>query len=341
MINESKIMVALLNMGGPKTNEDVKEFQKHLFNDARLIRFPLSFLLQGLFAWALVKFRLEAVKERYKLIGGGSPIYKSTENQVKALAKELNRRGRNIDVTYSFNYSPPYPTNTINQIQAANKEYILPLSLYPHYSKATTGSNMFYLKKAAQEQYPSLKFIETPSYHLHDGYIEAFVDRIQEALKPGESLDDFYLIFSAHGLPVYYLMEGDPYPFLISQTVAKIFTHLHRTQDWIIAYQSAVGPFKWLEPATEKVLHALATEGKKKVLIIPIAFVGDHIETTCEIDMEYRQLAQEAGITDYRMSKAIECHPRFIEALADTVEASLNKGLEKSSLKTLMEPANV
>ena len=131
-ISDEKVTIALLNMGGPKTNADVKEFQKHLFEDPLLIRFPLSFLLQKIFAYLLIKFRLEAVKERYKLLGlpeGGSPIYRSTENQVKALNAELIRRGRNLEVIYSFNYSPPYPQDTIEYVKKVNKEFILPLSL--------------------------------------------------------------------------------------------------------------------------------------------------------------------------------------------------------------------
>ena len=115
-------------------------------------------------------------------------------------------------------------------------------------------------------------------------------------------------------------MEGDPYPFQISQSVAKILTRLNRDKRWILAYQSAVGPIKWLQPSTEKIIEELASNGIKKLLIVPVAFVGDHVETTCEIDIEYRAVAEKLGINDYRMSKAIECHTGFIQALADNVE---------------------
>ncbi len=320
-LDDKDVGVVLLNMGGPRTNDDVEEFQKRLFHDPILIRFPLSFLLQNIFAWLLVTFRLKAVKARYMLIGGGSPIYRSTEAQHTALQEELNRRGRKLDVTYGFNYSSPYPEEVIRLLKAVKKKYILPLSLYPHYSKATTGSNMHYLKLESKKIYPSLQFLPTPVYYLHDGYIQGFVDRINEQITQDEKLDDFYLIFSAHGLPMYFLNEGDPYPFQISQTVAKVLTRLNRTDRWIISYQSAVGPFEWLKPGTEDVIEALAKDGFKKILIVPIAFVGDHIETTCEINMEYRAFAQKVGIEDYRMSKALETHPGFIQALADATES--------------------
>ena len=324
LIPESQATVLLLNMGGPKTLKDIKNFQKHLFEDPLLIRFPLSFLLQKLFAWALVTFRLKKTEKRYALIGNGSPIYPSTQNQVEALSQELQRRGHNLDVQFCFNYSSPFPDEVMVQLKNKQKKFLLPLSLYPHYSKATTGSSMHYLKKVARKIYPEITILNPPSYYLHEGYVQAFVDRIHETLKEGESLNDFYLVFSAHGLPVYFLKEGDPYPFQISQTVAKILTRLGRNSEWVISYQSAVGPFEWLKPSTEDVIQALAQKGFKKLLMIPISFVGDHIETTCEIDIEYRHFAEKQGIEDYRMSKAIECHPQFIRALADSVEAGLS-----------------
>ena len=320
---ESQTTVVLLNMGGPKINADVPDFQKRLFQDPILIRFPMSFLFQRLFAWLLVTLRTKAAMERYQLIGGGSPIFESTERQTEALQEELAKRGRKVDVIFSFNYSAPFPEETIRAILQSGRTSVLLLSLYPHYSQATTGSNIHYLKKAADEIYPDIQFTEAPAYYLHDGYIQAFVDRIQEQIKPGESLDDFYLIFSPHGLPLYSLVEGDPYAFQVSQTVAKILAKLGRTNRWSIAYQSAVGPLQWLKPSVEDMLEALTRRGYKKLLVVPVAFVTDHIETLCEVDIEYRKLAEDLGVTDYRMSRAIESHPEFIRALADSVEAML------------------
>ncbi len=321
--DESRTTVVLLNMGGPRTNADVPDFQKRLFSDSLLIRFPLSFLFQGFFAWLLVTFRARAARERYQLIGGGSPIFESTERQARALREELAGRGRKVDVIFSFNYSAPLPEETMSAVRQSGKKDVLLLSLYPHYSRATTGSSIHYLKKAAKQISPEIQFTEAQAYYLHDGYIQAFVDRIHEQLKAGESLDDFYLIFSPHGLPLYSLVEGDPYPFQISQTVAKILTRLGRTTRWSIAYQSAVGPLQWLKPSLEDMLEAVIRRGFKKLLIVPVAFVTDHIETLCEVDIEYRQLAGKLGVGDYRMSRAIECHPEFIRALADTVEKAL------------------
>jgi len=327
-ISDSDVMVALLNMGGPKTNKDVRDFQKLLFSDSLLIRFPLSWALQKVFASLLIAFRSKVAEKRYRLIGGGSPIFDSTQNQVRALQNELNRRGRNLKVTFSFNYSPPLPEETIHEIKRAQKKYILPLSLYPHYSKATTGSNIYYLKKAAKEIYPELQFLSSPSYHLHESYICALTDRILQQVCSNESLDDFYLLFSAHGLPVYFLNEGDPYPFQISQTVANIITALKRKKQWSISYQSAVGPLQWLKPSTDDMIKALARRKIQKLIIVPISFVTDHIETICEVDIEYRQMAESLGIRDFRMSKALECHPGFVNALADTVECALGSNFK-------------
>ncbi len=328
---ENEAIVVLLNMGGPKTNDDVASFQKQLFSDSLLIRFPLSFLFQKFFAQALVTFRLKKSKARYRLIGGGSPIYSSTQAQAQALQKELKQRGKEMDVIFSFNYSPPFPEDTIQEIKAKGKKYIYPLSLYPHYSKATTGSNLHYLKLAAKKIYPELQFLNLSSYYIRDGYIEAFVDRVKESVGQEESLDDFYLIFSAHGLPLYFLGNGDPYPFQVHQTVSKILTQLGRTKNWVISYQSAVGPFQWLKPSTDAILNSLASRNIKKILVIPVSFVGDHIESLCEIDIEYRHMAKKLGIKDFRMTKALECHPQFIKVLADCVEETIcqEKTLQK------------
>lgn len=341
-IADSEVMVALLNMGGPKTNSDVRDFQNRLFSDPLLIRFPLSWAFQKLFAAFLIALRSKTAEARYQLIGGGSPIFESTKSQVKALQDELDKRGRSLKVTFSFNYSPPLPDETIHEVQSAGRKHLLPVSLYPHYSKATTGSNIHYLKESAKTIYPQLQFLNTPDYYLHEKYIQAFTDRILEQIRPSESLDDFYLLFSAHGLPLYFLTQGDPYPFQISQTVAQILANLKRRKQWTIAYQSAVGPLQWLKPATGDMITALAKKGVKKLIIIPISFVVDHIETTCEIDMEYRQKAEDLGIDDFRMSKALECHPGFIEALADTVEEALQTPHDdRSQIKDTQIPTNV
>lgn len=324
-LKDKQVIVALLNMGGPRKNKDVKDFQKHLFTDPLLIRFPLSFLLQKTFAWILIKFRCKSVEAIYQKMGGGSPIYASTIKQAKALREELTRRGRIIDVTFSFNYSPPFPYDTISKAKRAKKDYLLPLSLYPHFSKATTGSNIHYLKKSAANIYPSLVVLDSPAYFLSEGYIQAFVDRIYEAVNPGESLDDYYLLFSAHGLPQYFLAEGDPYPFQIAQTISKITDRINRKYDWVLAYQSSVGPLQWLKPSTEVMIHKLYEKGVRKMIVIPISFVGDHIETICEINDEYRLVAENLGYEDYRMTKAIESHPGFIASLADAVESVLTK----------------
>ena len=322
-LEDSWIMVVLLNMGGPKDISEVRPFLKNLFMDDLIIRFPLAPLLQPFFANLIVSSRGEEAERRYGLIGGGSPIYRSTIAQTQALQAELQKRGRDLKVIYSFNYTEPRAEETIREIKKSGKKYILPLSLYPHYSLATNGSTIHYLKKAAQEIYPELVFLNSVSYYLADSYIDSFIDRIHEQLNPGESLDDFYLLFSAHGLPLYFLTNGDPYPFEIAQSVARIVDGLERTDSWAISYQSAVGPMKWLKPSTDAVIKALAGRGIRKLMVVPISFVTDHIETICEIDIEYRALAKEKGITDFRMSRALECHPGFINALADCAESSL------------------
>lgn len=322
-IPDKEVAVVLLNMGGPPSIEEVRPFLRRLFLDNLILRVPLSFIFQPVFAFLIVTLRAKVTEHRYSLIGGGSPILKSTRAQAGALSRELKRRGRNILTTVCFNYSYPLPQDALKEIKDLGKKYILPLSLYPHYSAATTGSNLFYLERECQKNYPEAVVLSCPEYHLHEGYIEGLVERIREQILPTEHLDDFYLLFSAHGLPLYFLVEGDLYPYFISQTIACVLGRLKREDRWAISYQSAVGPLQWLKPSTDDMLAALARKGQKRLLIVPIAFVTDHIETLCEIDIEYRKVAEDLGISDFRMSRALECHPRFVSALADTVEKVL------------------
>ena len=319
---DEDIAVVLMNMGGPINLEEVEPFLRRLFNDALIIRFPFA---QSFFADILIRARLKEVKERYKLIGSGSPILASSLKQVEALASELKKRGRRLEVFLSFNYSDPLPAKTMAEIKEKRKRLILTLSLYPHYSLSTTASNLAYLKQEAQLKYPQVNFLVSYSYHLYDGYIQAFVDRINDTLKASEKLDDFYLLFSAHGTPLYFVQEGDQYSYLISQSISRILASLKRKHHWSICYQSAVGPLVWLKPSTDATLKALAQRGVKKIIVVPISFVTDHIETLCEIDIEYRELAQKHGVEDFRMTRAIECHQGFISALADCVEDTLKK----------------
>lgn len=322
-MNDAEVAVVLLNMGGPRDLTGIRDYQLRLFSDPLLLRFPLSFIFQKMFAWLLTCARFRKTERRYQSIGGGSPIYESTLHQTRALADALKKRGRDIEVSFGFNYSRPLPKDVVEDVMKKKKKVILPLSLYPHYSKATTGSSVYYLKKAARRFSPGVRFCSSPEYYLREGYILAFCDRIGEQINSGESLEDFYLVFSAHSLPCYLIAEGDPYPFQVSQTVGAILSRLHRTTRWSLAYQSAVGPLPWLKPSVPDLMKALARRGIKKVLIVPISFVSDHLETLCDIDIEFRRTAGMLGIQDFRVTRAIECHPAFIQALADAVESVL------------------
>ena len=334
-LNPQEVLVVLLNMGGPKDLDEIAMFQQRLFSDRRLIRLPLGYVWQRPFAWILSFVRLKVLKKRYAAIGGGSPIWGSTLRQRDALKQRLAQRGLPIEVAIAFNYSDPLPSKAAQEARRLQKKYILPLSLYPHYSQATTGSSLYYLQKALREDYPEGRCLPLlKSYHVHKGYIGAVVDRIQEALRPTEKMEDFYLLFSAHSLPLYCLKDQDPYPFQVAQTVGAVVAKLNRTRDWMVSYQSAVGPLPWIQPATDEVIKVLAQKGIKKLLVVPISFVNDHIETLYEINQEYRLLAEQQGISDFRMIKAIEDHQDFIKALADTVEEACRSLAKTTSLSS-------
>ncbi len=329
-VRDEVVSVFLLNMGGPRGAEEVLPFLRRLFRDRRLMRFPGPARWQPVWAEVLVALRGRAAKRRYGLIGGGSPIAEATRRQAAALREELGRRGCNLDVRVCFNYSHPFPQEALTEARRLGRGVIIPLSLYPHYSSATTGASLQALFEAARRCFPEAVFLEPPGYHLSEGYVRAFVDRIRECLQ-GDPLEDFLVVFSAHGLPRRRLLEGDPYPFLVRQTAVRIIEVLGRRGPWRLAYQSAVGPVRWLEPSTEEVVRAAAEAGWRRMIVVPISFVSDHIETLCEIAIEYRDLARRRGVSDFRMIRALECHPAFIGALADAVERALSSGLPSST----------
>jgi ferrochelatase len=316
--------VVLLNMGGPNDQNDVAPFLLRLFSDPRLIRFPGGAAFQPLLARLIVLFRSTEARRRYALIGGGSPVIKSTEAQRTALADELARRRKALPVFTAFNYSHPDSTDAAQAIKAKGITRIVPISLYPQYAMATTGSSVAALKSAINAQEISTEILPVPDYSQHPAYIEAISVRIRECLRAAESLDDFYLLFSAHGLPLYTAAEGEQYPSRIAATTALVLSQLNRRTHWSISYQSAAGPLLWLRPYTEDIIPALARRGVKKLIVVPVSFISDHIETLCEVDIEYRELAVAQGITDFRMSRAVEAHPLFIKALADSIESALN-----------------
>ena len=339
-IEDPKVGVLLLNLGGPETGEDVEGFLYNLFADPDIIRLP-PFLapLQSLVATIISKRRAPKSREAYDSIGGGSPILKFTKEQANLMAKSLRERyGIEAKTYIGMRYWFPFTNEALEQIQQDDINALVILPLYPQFSISTSGSSLRVLqeefaKKA--EIYGPQKMFHTvvPSWYERPGYVKSIANLIQkeldsfseEELQEGTSETQSipkHVLFSAHGVPASYIEAGDPYKAQIEDCVERIKALLPSEEEGVkihLSFQSRVGPVEWLRPYTDDVLPELGEQGVKNLVVVPISFVSEHIETLEEIDIEYRELALESGITNWRRSPALNTDPTFIDDMAGTL----------------------
>jgi len=321
----AKLGVLLLNLGGPDKLEDVRPFLYNLFADPEIIRLP-SPLFQAPLAWLISTLRAKKSQENYKKIGGGSPIRRITEAQAQSLKLQLQQLGQEANVYIGMRYWHPFTEEAIAKIKKDAIEELVILPLYPQFSISTSGSSFRLLERLQLEdpEFKAIPYTVIPSWYQRSGYLEAMADLIRQELDKSEHPEQVHIFFSAHGVPLSYVEEaGDPYQREIEDCTARIMRTLNRPNAHTLAYQSRVGPVEWLKPYTEDAIEELGAKGVDEVLVVPISFVSEHIETLQEIDIEYRELAEEAGIEHFRRVPALNTHPRFIEDLADLVEESL------------------
>lgn len=312
--------VLLLNLGGPDSIQAVRPFLYNLFSDRQIIRLGPSFLQKPI-AGIISFFRSRKTEKYYKLIGGKSPILEITKAQADALEKALNKTGDSIfKVFIGMRYWHPFIEDTVKEIHRVGIRKIIALSLYPQYSITTSGSSFTKLDEASKQF--DLQIIKIESWYNHPLYIDALVDVIRKGLDSfsgngsSYSLSEINVLFSAHSLPKKIIDAGDPYE---KQTIATINEITKRINiHWHLGYQSKSGPVEWLEPSTEDKLKELSQKGIKNVLMVPISFVSDHVETLYEIDILYKSLAEELGI-NMKRADSLNTHPLFIEALKDII----------------------
>jgi len=321
-----RVGVLLLNLGGPETLEDVRPFLYNLFSDPEIIRLPISWLQKPL-AWFIASSRSSKSQENYRQIGGGSPLRRITEEQAQALQAELTRQGQEAQVYIGMRYWYPFTEEAIARIKRDGIERLVILPLYPQFSISTSGSS-FRLLQNLWKEHPDLQppdHTVIASWYERPGYLQAMADLIHQELNRFEDPNGIHLFFSAHGVPVSYVEEaGDPYQKQIEACTGLIMQTLNRPNDYTLAYQSRVGPVEWLRPYTEDAIADLAGKGIKRLLVVPISFVSEHIETLQEIDIEYREVAEEVGIHDFHRVPALNTHPAFVAELAHIVIDALN-----------------
>ncbi|MDX9787831.1 MAG: ferrochelatase [Desulfobacterales bacterium] len=312
--------VVLMNLGGPDSLESVEPFLCHLFSDPDIFRIPFG---QRLFAKFISKRRAPKVMARYRQIGGKSPINEWTEAQRRLLQEALQVENPGARVYTAMRYWHPFIHETAEKVAADRFEKIVLLPLYPHYSITTTGSAFNEWKRVYSGDVAALNYVS--DYFDHPQYIAAINERIDETIQtfPEAARGEIQIVFSAHGTPVRFVKEGDPYSRQIQKTVDGVMTARRHSHPHHLCFQSRVGPVKWLEPSTEKMIEKLATQGNKHLLIVPVSFVSDHIETLFELNVEYREVAERLGIETYRVMTGLNASTTFIAALKDIVLATI------------------
>ncbi len=321
-----KTAVILLQMGGPDSLDAVEPFLRNLFSDRDIIRLGPAFLQPVLARW-IARRRAPKVEEQYEMIGGKSPIREFTAAQATALEERL---GDGFRCFTAMRYWRPSTIEALAAVKKAGISRIVALPLYPHYSRATTGSSINELQRVLDlaEAGFSVSFIK--GFHDHPLYIKSVAGTVSEGLAgfpPGEEVT---LLFSAHSLPVSFIESGDPYLSQVEETVRLVMEGFPGIRHEL-AFQSKAGPVKWLEPSTEESIARLAESGCRNLLVVPISFVCDHIETLYEIDITYTALARERGIVNFRRAPSLNTDPLFIECLAELVVREA-PSLPKSSL---------
>lgn len=304
--------VLLLNLGGPEKIEDVEPFLYNLFSDRQIIRLGPSFLQKPI-ARMIARRRAPKSSINYEKIGGSSPIRRITELQAKAIENSLADKG-NFMVRSCMRYWHPYADEAVRELVNGGVSEVIALPLYPHYSIATTGSSITDLHQTLRK-YPSLSVKEIRSWPDQPAYIKCLAQRILEGISLFDS-EQVEVVYSAHSLPKKFIAEGDPYvdeTMMTIQAVEQITGRKGR-----LCFQSRSGPVEWQGPSTPDMLAELAEEGCKKILMVPISFVSDHVETLYEIDMLYKDMAKEMGMR-LESTRALNDDPEFIEGLATLV----------------------
>lgn len=318
MSRPRRVAVLLFNLGGPDGQADVRPFLYNLFSDRRIIALPWG--VRHAVAWLISTRRAASARANYMKMGGGSPLLGETMRQAEALQKRLNRRkDREVRVFVGMRYWKPFIPDAARAIAQWGPDETVVLPLYPQFSSTTTLSGFDAFDRAFAG--PSRKVC---CYAADAGFIETHAHVVREWLKllPAEANAN-RILFSAHGLPERTIQAGDPYQEQVEATVARVMAALgpgapeHR-----ICYQSRVGPLAWIGPSTEACLVEAGAEGKG-VLVVPIAFVSEHIETRVELDMDYADLAGRHGVRNYVRAPTLGFAPGFIGALAGQVDKAL------------------
>jgi len=323
-----RIGVVLFQLGGPDTPQAIEPFLFNLFSDPDIIDFPFARLGRKPLAKLISTTRAKKVQHHYSAIGGASPIRRFTEQQAEALQRELRADGIDAHCFVAMRYWHPFTAEAVELLGQANCDEVVLLPLYPQYSRTTTGSSLNEWQRLFRQDIP-VRTVET--FYRHPLYLDALVEKVDEALARFPESGCPEIVFSAHSVPVSVIAQGDPYQRQIEQTVELVMERGGWPLRHRLCYQSKVGASKWLQPSLHRTIRDLAAEKIREVCVVPIAFVSDHVETLGEIDHEAREEAAELGIQQFEMTSGLNDSPTFIAALAGLVENAMGAASNQAS----------
>jgi len=320
----------MLNMGGPRNSGEVQQFLTNLFLDRDIIKLPFQAKLGPLIA----KRRTPSIIEKYNEIGGGSPIFDWTTKQGNLMCQILDKISPETaphKPYVGFRYANPLTEETLELMENDGVENAVAFSQYPQYSCTTSGSSMTAIHKhyATRPTPSKMKWSVIDRWSTHPPLIKTFAENIRKELETFEPAvrKNVVILFSAHSVPQYVMNRGDPYPAEVGATCQLVMQELGWSNPFRVVWQSKVGPLPWLEPGTENTIKAMVKRGQKNLLLVPIAFVNEHIETLHELDIEYaKEMGEEIGAEKIARCPTPNDHPVFIEGLATLVRDHLVKG---------------
>ncbi|CAG9855103.1 unnamed protein product [Phyllotreta striolata] len=327
-LKKPKTGIVLINMGGPESTDQVYDYLYRIMTDRDMIQLPIAQNTLG--PW-IAKRRTPEVQKKYKEIGGGSPILKWTKLQGKLMCEMLDQKSPETAPHKSyvaFRYVPPFTKDAFTELKKDGIEHAVMFSQYPQYSCATTGSsfNEIYRHLRKNDVLGDMKLSVIDRWPLHPLLAKTFAQNIKNELQqiPENKRKEAIILFSAHSLPLKAVNRGDSYPSEVGATVHQVMQELNFSHPYQLVWQSKVGPLPWLGPMTDEAIKGYVKQGRKTFIVVPIAFVNEHIETLHELDIEYcKDLAKEVGVETIRRVPAPNDHPLFIEALCDIVQKHL------------------
>lgn len=308
-----------LTLGSPSSEAEVAPFLHELFADRGMIRLPVRCILGPLIA----RLRTSSARRKYRRIGGASPLMAISRRQVEAVARALRARGVPAKAYVAARYLGPRVGDVLGAIAADGAARIVALPLYPQRCRATTGSALADLDAARGAHPEAPPVVVPPPWFDHPRYVAALASTVREAPASLGEEEGVHLLFVGHSVPQRLVEEGDPYAGEVDGTARAVVAELGWTGDWSVAWQSRVGPVRWLRPEARDEVKRIARAGTNAIVCVPVSFMSDHLETLYDLDIDLAETARAAGIIRWARCPALNVRPDFIAALADVVEGAL------------------